>query len=53
MSDHSHEHHADHGHDDHAHPVSDRPYFDDSTSILVPVYIVIALIVIFGTVFFG
>lgn len=32
---------------------SDRVYFDDSTSILAPVYIVIALLVIFGTLFFG
>lgn len=32
---------------------SDRPYFDDSTSILVPIYIVIALVIIFGTVLFG
>jgi hypothetical protein len=32
---------------------SNRPYFDESTSILVPIYVAIALIVIFGTVLFG
>lgn len=54
MSDHHHDHaHDHHGHDDHGHHESDRPYFDDSTSILTPVYIIIALIIIFGTVFFG
>lgn len=54
MSDHSHDHHADnHGHDDHAEHGSGYTYFDESTSILVPVFIIIALIVIFGVVFFG
>jgi NADH-quinone oxidoreductase subunit L len=58
MSDH-HDHHADHhghdhhGHDDHGHHGGDRPYFDDSTAVLAPVYIIIALVVIFGTLFFG
>lgn len=53
MSDH-HDHHADsHGHDDHGHHGDDHVYFDDTTNILSPVYIVIALIVIFGVVFFG
>ena len=54
MSDHSHDHHADnHGHDDHGDHGSGHVYFDDSTTILVPVFIVIALVVIFGTVSFG
>jgi NADH-quinone oxidoreductase subunit L len=54
MSDHNHDHaHDHHAHDDHGHHGSDRPYFDDSTSILTPVYIIIALIVIFGTLFFS
>lgn len=53
MSEHHHDHHDHHGHDDHGHHAADRPYFDDSTSILAPVYIVIALIVVFGVLFFG
>lgn len=54
MSDHHNDHHADHhGHDDHAHHGSDHAYFDESTSILVPVYIIIALVIVFGVVFFG
>ena len=54
MSEHHHDHaHDHHGHDDHGHHGSDRPYFDESTSILTPVYIVIALIVIFVTLFCG
>lgn len=54
MSDHHHDHsHDHHGHDDHGHHASEHAYFDDSTSILTPVYIVIALIIIFGVVFFG
>jgi|GEM_PF-2557950 len=32
---------------------SNRPYFDDSTSILVPIYVVICLVIIFGTILFG
>lgn len=32
---------------------SDRNYFDDSTSILAPVYIVVALGITFGVLFFG
>lgn len=53
MSDH-HDHHADsHGHDDHGHHGDDHVYFDDTTNVLSPVYIIIALIVIFGVVFFG
>jgi len=32
---------------------SDHVYFDDSTSILVPIYVVLALVVIFGVVLFG
>jgi len=32
---------------------SDRPFFDDSTSILVPIYVLICLVIIFGTLFFG
>jgi NADH-quinone oxidoreductase subunit L len=53
MSDHHNDHSHDHGHDDHGHHGSDYTYFDDSTSILVPVLISILLIVIFGIVFFG
>jgi len=53
------DHNNDHAHDNPAygenhadnHHGSDRPYFDDSTSILTPVYIAIALIVIFITLF--
>ncbi len=30
---------------------SDYSYFDESTSILVPIYIVIAFIILFGTLF--
>ena len=53
MSDH-HDHHADsHGNDDHGHHGDDHVYFDDTTNVLSPVYIIIALIVIFGVVFFG
>lgn len=40
----------DHGHEEHS---EEGVYFDDSTSILAPIFIVIALAVIFGTVFFG
>lgn len=36
-----------------SHENSDRNYFDDSTSILAPVYIIIALGVAFGILFFG
>jgi hypothetical protein len=51
MSDHHNDHaHDHHGHDDHA---SDHAYFDESTEILVPVYIIIALVVVFGVLFFG
>lgn len=32
---------------------SNHNYFDDSTSILVPIYTIIALVIIFGTLFFG
>lgn len=32
---------------------SDRSYFDDSTSILAPVYIIIALGIAFLTLFLG
>lgn len=54
MSDHHNDHsHGDHGHDDHGHHGSDYTYFDESTSILVPVFIILALVVIFGVVFFG
>lgn len=55
MSDHHHDHGHDHhhAHDDHGHHASDHAYFDESTSILTPVYIVIALIVIFCTLFLG
>lgn len=53
MSEHHHDHHDHHGHDDHGHHAVDRPYFDDSTSILAPIFIIIALIVVFGVLFFG
>lgn len=53
MSDHHNDHSHDHGHDDHGHHGSDYTYFDDTTNILTPVYIIIALIVIFGIFFFG
>lgn len=31
----------------------ERTYFDDSTLVLAPVYIIVALSIIFGTIFFG
>lgn len=49
-NDHSHDHHS---HDDHGHHAAEHTYFDDSTTILTPVYVIIALIVIFGVLFFG
>jgi hypothetical protein len=30
---------------------SDYNYFDESTSILAPIFIIIALVIIFGTLF--
>ncbi|MCH2232826.1 MAG: hypothetical protein MK078_01135 [Crocinitomicaceae bacterium] len=44
----------DHGHDDHGHGHEEEGvYFDASTSILAPIYIIIALLIIFGTLMFG
>lgn len=52
MSDHSHDHHADnHGHDDHADHGSGYNYFDESTSILAPVCIIVLLAITFGALF--
>ncbi|MBL7897016.1 MAG: hypothetical protein JNJ99_00685 [Crocinitomicaceae bacterium] len=53
MSDHHDTHHDSHGHDDHSHHAAEGSYFDESTNILAPVYIILALIVVFGVLFFG
>ncbi|MBI3134527.1 MAG: hypothetical protein HYZ14_07590 [Bacteroidetes bacterium] len=53
MSDHHDHSHDSHAHDDHGQHGSERAYFDDSTSILTPVYVIIMLVIIFGVLFFG
>jgi len=41
--------HSSHEHNEH----NEKTYFDDSTDILTPIYIVIVLAAIFGLVFLG
>ena len=44
MSEHHHDHGHDRGHDSHGHAADNHTYFDDSTTIIAPVIIVLMLI---------